>query len=128
MPNPIVYQDDFEQKRRREIIDGVITMMSPRPSVNHEYALILQSFFPTTCAANPASLSPTAWTCFWTRKTDLCRISWQCATRRRSILAASTARRIWWWRSSPPAQGGYDRGSLFDDLVIRLEDAFDRLK
>ena len=35
MPNPIVYQDDFEQKRRREIIDGVITMMSPRPSVNH---------------------------------------------------------------------------------------------
>jgi len=35
MPNPIVYQDDAQQKRRRELIDGVITMMSPRPAWNH---------------------------------------------------------------------------------------------
>ncbi|MCI9443430.1 MAG: hypothetical protein K2P04_05625 [Oscillospiraceae bacterium] len=62
--------------------------------------------------------------------TDHCipDMRWWSATRRKSGVTASTARRIWWLRSSPPAQGGYDRGSLFDDLVIRLEDAFDRLK
>ncbi|MCI8934445.1 MAG: Uma2 family endonuclease [Clostridiaceae bacterium] len=35
MANNLAYQEDFEQKRRREIIDGQLVMMSPRPSVNH---------------------------------------------------------------------------------------------
>ena len=34
MSNNLAY-DDFEQKRRRELIDGQLVMMSPRPSVNH---------------------------------------------------------------------------------------------
>lgn len=35
MANNLAYQEDFEQKRRREIIDGQLVMTSPRPSVNH---------------------------------------------------------------------------------------------
>ena len=35
MPNNLAYQDDFEQKRRQELIDGQLVMMSPRPTVNH---------------------------------------------------------------------------------------------
>lgn len=35
MANNLAYQEDFEQKRRREIIDGKLVMTSPRPSVNH---------------------------------------------------------------------------------------------
>ena len=35
MPNNLAYQDDFEQKRRRELIDGQLVMMSPRPAWNH---------------------------------------------------------------------------------------------
>lgn len=33
--NSLAYQDDFEQKRCQELIDGVIVMMSPRPTVDH---------------------------------------------------------------------------------------------
>lgn len=33
--NSLAYQDDFEQKRCQELVDGVIVMMSPRPTVNH---------------------------------------------------------------------------------------------
>lgn len=35
MPNNLAYQDDFEQKRRREIVDGALVMMSPSPRWNH---------------------------------------------------------------------------------------------
>lgn len=35
MTNSLAYQEDFEQKRRREIIDDKLVMMSPRPVVNH---------------------------------------------------------------------------------------------
>ena len=35
MANNLAYQEDFEQKRRREIIDGQLVMTSPRPTVNH---------------------------------------------------------------------------------------------
>ena len=34
MSNNLAY-DDFEQKRRRELIDGQLVMMSPRPAWNH---------------------------------------------------------------------------------------------
>ena len=37
MANNLAYQEDFEQKRRREIIDGQLVMMSPRPTVNHNH-------------------------------------------------------------------------------------------
>ena len=31
----LAYQDDFVAKRREEVIDGKLVMMSPRPTVNH---------------------------------------------------------------------------------------------
>lgn len=39
MANNLAYQEDFEQKRRREIIDGQLVMTSPRPTVNHNHIM-----------------------------------------------------------------------------------------
>ena len=35
MSDNLVYQDDFMEKCRKEVIDGKPVMMSPRPTVNH---------------------------------------------------------------------------------------------
>ena len=35
MNDNLAYQDDFAAKRREELIDGKLVMMSPRPAVNH---------------------------------------------------------------------------------------------
>ena len=35
MNNNLAYQDDFVEKCRKEVIDGKLVMMSPRPTVNH---------------------------------------------------------------------------------------------
>jgi len=37
MSENAAYQDDFITKRREELIDGKVVMMSPRPAINHSH-------------------------------------------------------------------------------------------